>query len=354
MGCSGSKEAVSETNHADINASVGASGGAAAGAGATSGGKTHAGFRSDVATGTKHAFTEQLVTNNIHKIQEVYDLTHSTTLGRGACGSVSTCTHKATNMMYAMKTVSIEGMAAASMAELRQEIAVQKMLDHPNIVKVFETFEDSANRELHIIMEMCTGGALVSRMKSHRHGYGEKAAATLMEKSLSATMYCHKHGVVHRDIKLDNFIYENEDEMAELKLIDFGFASFVAPGQESMWDQIGTPSYMAPELWSDRAKEYDSSVDMWALGVVCYMLLSGKRPFHHQDRKEKARMICHDPLRFPSPDWDQISDTAKDFCTKLMQKNPRDRMPASEAVHHPWIQQQSTLHSGEQCAVSRR
>ena len=124
--------------------------------------------------------------------------------------------------------VSLEGMAAHSMAELRQEISVQKMLDHPNIVKVFETFEDPRRQELHIIMEMCTGGALVSRMKTHRHGYGEKAAATLLEKSLSATMYCHKHGVVHRDIKLDNFIYENEAEDAELKLIDFGFASFVA------------------------------------------------------------------------------------------------------------------------------
>jgi len=150
--------------------------------------------------------------------------------------------------------VSLEGMAAHSMAELRQEISVQKMLDHPNIVKVFETFEDPRRQELHIIMEMCTGGALVSRMKTHRHGYGEKAAATLLEKSLSATMYCHKHGVVHRDIKLDNFIYENEAEDAELKLIDFGFASFVAPGKESMWDQIGTPSYMAPELWSERQK----------------------------------------------------------------------------------------------------
>jgi len=171
-----------------------------------------------------------------------------------------------------------------------------------------------------------------------------------MEKSLSATMYCHKHGVVHRDIKLDNFIYENEDEMAELKLIDFGFASFVAPGKESMWEKIGTPSYMAPELWKDDDKKYDSSVDMWALGVVCYMLLSGTRPFHHQDRKEKARRICHDPLSFPSPDWDRISDAAKDFCSKLMQKNPRDRMPASEAVHHPWIKQQSTLHQGEDAA----
>jgi len=304
------------------------------------------GYHTDVEGDKKHAFTEQLVTTNNHPIEQIYDLTHSTTLGRGACGCVSSVTKKATGEMFAMKTVSLEGMAAHSMAELRQEISVQKMLDHPNIVKVFETFEDPRRQELHIIMEMCTGGALVSRMKTHRHGYGEKAAATLLEKALSATMYCHKHGVVHRDIKLDNFIYENEAEDAELKLIDFGFASFVAPGKESMWDQIGTPSYMAPELWSERQKEYDSSVDMWALGVVAYMLLSGKRPFHHQDRKEKARMICHDPLRFPSPDWDRISDAAKDFCSKLMQKNPKDRMPASDAVHHPWIKQQSDLHAG--------
>ena len=102
-----------------------------------------------------------------------------------------------------------------------------------------------------------------------------------------------------------------------------------------MLDKIGTPSYMAPELWMEDDKKYDSSVDMWALGVVCYMLLSGTRPFHHQDRHEKKRRICHDPLQFPSPGpWDHVSDAAKDFCNKLMQKNPKDRMPASEAVHH--------------------
>ena len=103
----------------------------------------------------------------------------------------------------------------------------------------------------------------MSRMKSHRHGYGERAAATLVEKMLSATIYCHHHGVVHRDIKLDNFIYESEAEDAELKLIDFGFAAEIAPGKESMWDQLGTPSYMAPELWGQEEAEYDSSVDMW-------------------------------------------------------------------------------------------
>ena len=127
--------------------------------------------------------------------------------------------------------------------------------------------------------------------------------ATLVEKMLSSIIYCHHHGVVHRDIKLDNFIYENEREDAELKLIDFGFAAEILPGKESMWDQLGTPSYMAPELWGSEEAEYDSSVDMWALGVVTYMLLSGKRPFHSNDKEEKRRMIMHDPLRFPTEQW---------------------------------------------------
>ncbi len=99
-------------------------------------------------------------------------------------------------------------------------------------------------------MEMCTGGSLVSRMRDHRHGYGERAAATLVEKMLSAVTYCHRHSVIHRDIKLDNFIYEDDREDAELKLIDFGFACEVAPGHEDMFERLGTLSYMAPELVS--------------------------------------------------------------------------------------------------------
>ena len=91
---------------------------------------------------------------------------------------------------------------------------------------------------------------------------------------------------------------------------------------------------------------------MWALGVVTYMLLSGKRPFHHQVRAEKARMIKHDPLKFPSPDWDHISPTAKDFCKALMQKAPRDRMNAKDAMNHPWIKERSTVHQGETAATA--
>jgi len=305
--------------------------------------QTKSGFHSDIHN-EKKSMASNLAHNNQKKLHDVYDTEGGAILGRGACGVVSIVRRKDTGEQYAMKQVSLDGMSGGTLAELRREIEIQRSLTHPNICRLFESFEEHGH--IHIIMEICTGGALVSRMKNHRHGYGERAAATLVEKMLSATIYCHHNGVVHRDIKLDNFIYENEAEDAELKLIDFGFAAEVAPGKEAMWDQLGTPSYMAPELWADNAKEYDSSVDMWALGVVTFMLLSGKRPFHHQDRKEKARMIKHDPLQFKGSEWDRVSDSGKDFCKRLMQKNPRDRMPASEAIHHAWIKEESNLHTG--------
>jgi len=308
---------------------------------------TKSGFESDIRH-DKESMSSHLAHMNTKSVTEVYETGHGAVLGRGACGTVCVVRRKDTGEQYAMKSVSLDGMGGASIDELRKEIEVQKSLTHPNICRLFESFEEES--QLHIIMEICTGGALVSRMKRHSHGYGERAAATLVEKMLSAVVYCHHNGIVHRDIKLDNFIYENEAEESELKLIDFGFAAEVGPGREQMWDQLGTPSYMAPELWSDHQKEYDSSVDMWALGVVTYMLLSGKRPFHHQDRKEKARMIKHDPLKFPGHEWERISAEAKDFCQQLMQKNPKDRMPASAAIKHPWIVHASKLHDGPDAA----
>ena len=340
---------------------------------------TSSGYLSDLQS-DRPAFTHAFVHNHAGKhaqseMLEKYETEGGTVLGRGACGSVVAVKHRQTGEHYAMKVVGLDTVGG-SIDELKREIEIQRALDHPNICKIFESYEDKHAAELYIIMEICTGGSLVSRMKTHRHGYGEKAAATLVEKMLSAVIYCHHHGVVHRDIKLDNFIYEDEAEQAQLKLIDFGFAAEIAPGKESMWDQLGTPSYMAPELWGREESEYDSSVDMWALGVVTYMLLSGKRPFHHQvrdlpisppsmtfsdrgitlgpfhhqDKKEKARMIRHEPLRFPSPEWDRISQEAKDFCAALMQKRPKDRLAASNAKDHAWIRHASTLHQGEDAA----
>jgi len=255
--------------------------------------------------------------------------------------------------MFALKKVSFDSMDANSWAELEAEVDTQKQLVHPNVARIIESFKDTKNHQMFIVMELCTGGSLVSRMKRHRHGYTEKSAASMIEKVLSAVTYCHHHGIIHRDIKLDNIMYESDAEDGELKLIDFGFAAAVKKGSEGMFDQLGTPSYMAPELWSDQEKEYDSSVDVWAIGVLTYLLLCGRRPFDHPNRAEKKRMIEHDKLQFPSGgNWDKVSQSAKDFCQALMQKKPKDRLSAEQALKHPWIQNHSTVHSGPDAAHS--
>ena len=189
---------------------------------------------------------------NVSQMHEKYDTSKAAELGRGACGSVVAVRRKDTNDMFAMKTVTLESMGCANFDELLVELNVQKRLDHPNIARIIESFEDERHGVMYIVMELCAGGSLVSRMRKHRHGYTERMAATIIEKTLSAIVYCHHHGVVHRDIKLDNIMYEKDSDDGELKLIDFGFAMEVKRGAVSMWDQLGTPSYMAPELWQVR------------------------------------------------------------------------------------------------------
>ena len=169
-------------------------------------------FHSDVGN-EESAFVGALAKQgSVKDFRSKYDLSQATELGHGACGSVVAVKRRDTGDLYAMKTVTLDSMGVDSFDELNIEIDLQKRLDHPNICKIIESFEDRKRGIMYIIMELCTGGSLVSRMKTHRKGYGERAAATLVEKMLSAIIYCHHHGVVHRDIKLDNMIYEHEGE----------------------------------------------------------------------------------------------------------------------------------------------
>ena len=226
---------------------------------------------------------------NVSQMHEKYDTSKAAELGRGACGSVVAVRRKDTNDMFAMKTVTLESMGCANFDELLVELNVQKRLDHPNIARIIESFEDERHGVMYIVMELCAGGSLVSRMRKHRHGYTERMAATIIEKTLSAIVYCHHHGVVHRDIKLDNIMYEKDSDDGELKLIDFGFAMEVKRGAVSMWDQLGTPSYMAPELWQVRERHRASRL----------LLLLLPRPPHTSSKKiahQRARTAitkCH-------------------------------------------------------------
>jgi len=199
------------------------------------------------------------------------------------------------------------------------------------------------------VMELCAGGNLIGRLKNSRHKGDENFVATLVEKVLSALNYCHAHGVAHRDIKLENIMYEDDSENAEPKLIDFGFATKTSDG---MWYRLGTPSYMAPELCVRGAEiKYDEKVDVWALGVTTFLMLSGKRPFDHTDSREKKRRIREEPLKFPSPQFDQISRECQDFLLSTMRKSPADRMSAETALQHPWIRHRSRVHVGSDAAT---
>ena len=192
------------------------------------------------------------------RFSDEYDDSSAHVLGSGMSGSVFTAISRRTGLRHAIKTLNIEQMGVDGMAELRREISAMRRLDHPNIVRIFETYEDQEGGQIIMVLELCSGGELVNKLMAQpqNQGLSEHVAAKLLTKMLSALRHCHEHDVVHRDIKLDNFVYESAEEDAELKLIDFGLSHVAAAGRgsvEAMKGRVGTLSYMAPEV-SARAR----------------------------------------------------------------------------------------------------
>ena len=275
------------------------------------------------------------------KLDDVYDSSEAVILGTGMSGSVSTIQHRSTGITYALKTLSLRVLeSAGTMDDLRKEIQILKALDHPNIVKLFETFEDRRRAEFHIIMELCSGGHLVSRMRQVSR-FTENEAADLVTKMCGAILYCHQHGVCHRDIKLDNFVYESEEEFAELKLIDFGLSHLLECSTDMMTERVGTLSYMAPEILNNHP--YTEKCDMWSIGVVTFMLLTGRKPFHDRDREIKKRLIRGglQPHQLEGLLWAHVTADGVDFCRQLLEMDPERRLSAKRALEHPWLKQSS-------------
>jgi len=271
------------------------------------------------------------------ELESKYDLGTGKLLGKGSFASVIVVKKRVTKEEFALKVVKIQ--EVDTIEELRQEITMQASLDHPNIAKVFEWFEDEPHAELAIVMEYLTGGSLQQRIDTKR-SFPEREVGMLLKRLCSAIGYCHTHGVVHRDIKPANIMYVNKEEDAEIKLIDFGLAAQVA-GADMMWGQMGTPKYMAPELWDD-VMVYDSSVDLWAIGVVAFLLLGGTLPFSGKTREQLLIAIeTADPLYYGGT-WDERGDDARKFCMALLKKDPKDRPPATQAREHPFIKSHIT------------
>lgn len=205
-----------------------------------------------------------------------------------------------------------------------------KMMDHPNIIRLFDTFEDAQN--IYLVMELCTGGELFDRI-IEVGSFTEKQAAVLMQQIVRAIYFVHQSGICHRDLKPENFLLSRKGRLEDspLKIIDFGLSCKVEPGQ-MLTEQVGTPYYISPQVL---AGEYDHLCDLWSIGVIMYVLLCGYPPFSGEP-DEVLSKVAVGKYSFGS-EWTGVSEDAKELVQKLLQLNPRDRYTAEEALNHEWI-----------------
>ena len=257
-------------------------------------------------------------------------------IGQGSYGSVTRGTNKSTGVVRAIKTISKS--QVKNIDRFRQEISIMKQLDHPNVIKLFETFED--HRNIYLVMELCTGGELFDRIIELGH-LTEHQAAIIMQQILRAIYYMHQNKVMHRDLKPENFLFLTKEsiEKSPLKIIDFGLSCRFQPGQ-MMSTKAGTPYYVAPQVL---AGKYDEGCDVWSCGVIMFILLCGYPPFYGDTDAEVLRKVREGVFSFNPSDWRNVSDDAKDLIRKMLQFNPKDRFSAEQSLNHIWVKKTAPM-----------
>jgi calcium-dependent protein kinase len=265
-------------------------------------------------------------------LSEDYDVEKARVIGSGYSGPVRLGKSRLTGKLVAIKTFKKKMLTPKRLKFLRAEVSVYLLLDHPNVARLLGVYED--DNYVNIVMEYCSGKELYHRLIK-RSSYSERDAAKATYDMLLALNYLHQHNVVHRDIKLENFIYEDPSETARLKLIDFGFSKLWYPDSENsrMQASCGSIQYVAPEVLLGR---YTSQCDLWSMGVVVYMLLCGEPPFEGTE-EDILDSIQRGAFSFSPRKWNNVSKCAKDFVQKLLVLDPDQRMTAQEALGHPWI-----------------
>jgi len=246
-------------------------------------------------------------------------------LGQGGFGSVCQGKDKISGTIWAIKTIEIHR------AE-QMEIDILKKLDHPNIVSLFSTYEDSKN--VYLVMELCEGGELFDRIVTEKK-FSEQDAVIIMEQILKAVNYLHMHEIAHRDLKPENFLYKSTDKDSPLKLIDFGLSVKFVKGRP-IRTQCGTAWYISPQVVLG---SYDHKADVWSCGVIMYVLLCGKPPFWARDDREVLQKIKRGAFSFPEKDWQHVSGSATDLICLLLEYDPATRPEAQQALSDAWFLQ---------------
>eukprot|EP00929_Paragymnodinium_shiwhaense_P058566 TRINITY_DN2932_c0_g1_i1.p1 TRINITY_DN2932_c0_g1~~TRINITY_DN2932_c0_g1_i1.p1 ORF type:complete len:502 (+),score=153.25 TRINITY_DN2932_c0_g1_i1:86-1591(+) len=286
----------------------------------------------------------QFIIDNAGKLVDVYEV-EKKKLGEGSYGDVFRVTNKSTRAVRAVKSIAKAQMK--NIERFKQEIAIMKIMDHPNIIKLYETFED--NRNIYLVMELCKGGELFDRIISAGR-FSEVKAATIMQQIVRAIYYMHENHICHRDLKPENFLFATKDSIEKgiLKTIDFGLSCKFEEGQV-LTTKAGTPYYVAPQVLCGK---YDQRCDMWSCGVIMHVILCGYPPFCGETDGEVLQRVRLGVFSFKASDWKNVSEDAKDLIRQLLKMNPKDRYTAEQALNHAWIKNkapkalQVNLHEG--------
>ncbi|XP_072560056.1 calcium/calmodulin-dependent protein kinase type II subunit beta isoform X7 [Paramormyrops kingsleyae] len=261
-------------------------------------------------------------------------------LGKGAFSVVRRCVKLCVGQEYAAKIINTKKLSARDHQKLEREARICRLLKHPNIVRLHDSISEEGFH--YLIFDLVTGGELFEDIVAREY-YSEADASHCIHQILDSVSYIHQHDIVHRDLKPENLLLASKCKNAAVKLADFGLAIEVQGDQQAWFGFAGTPGYLSPEVL--RKEAYGKPVDIWACGVILYILLVGYPPFWDEDQHKLYQQIKAGAYDFPSPEWDTVTPEAKNLINQMLTINPAKRITAQEALKHPWVCQRSTVAS---------
>ncbi|XP_069000420.1 calcium/calmodulin-dependent protein kinase type II subunit gamma isoform X5 [Embiotoca jacksoni] len=261
-------------------------------------------------------------------------------LGKGAFSIVRRCVKKSTGQEYAAKIINTKKLSARDHQKLEREARICRLLKHPNIVRLHDSISEEGFH--YLVFDLVTGGELFEDIVAREY-YSEADASHCINQILESVSHIHQHDIVHRDLKPENLLLASKMKGAAVKLADFGLAIEVQGEQQAWFGFAGTPGYLSPEVL--RKDPYGKPVDIWACGVILYILLVGYPPFWDEDQHKLYQQIKAGAYDFPSPEWDTVTPEAKNLINQMLTINPAKRITADQAIKHPWVCQRSTVAS---------
>ncbi|KAH7729357.1 CAMK/CAMK2 protein kinase [Aphelenchoides avenae] len=274
--------------------------------------------------------------NNTTRFSDNYEVKEE--LGKGAFSVVRRCVHKITNMEFAAKIINTRKLSTRDYQKLEREARICRKLQHPNIVRLHDSIQEEGFH--YLVFDLVTGGELFEDIVA-REFYSESDASHCIQQILESIAYCHANNVVHRDLKPENLLLASRAKGAAVKLADFGLAIEVQGDSEAWYGFAGTPGYLSPEVL--KKDPYGKPVDIWACGVILYILLVGYPPFWDEDQHRLYAQIKSGAYDYPSPEWDTVTSEAKSLIDSMLTLNPKKRITAEQALKVPWICKRSEV-----------